>query len=467
VISSRFFRLWLLWSAVYLLLAVLGPNGPRPSWPHISQHLLQARAWAGSDIRFLDGSGREKIIRVSPRLDVTPYFAHRIVEDPRENTVISNIAVRLPGRSGRLIPAQDAFDAKESPAPNFRCDVGFPPGPSFLLFPLVLLLGSSVATGWIGPLVGALAVASIDGLFSILAPKMGMEVGAHFKNALSLLAGGGTLMLLAAPAGGTFLFAQTVGVAGLSLALLLAARGCSLPASLAFGLAITSRPAMVGAVGLYLLLGITAGGIRSIKGRFVRLLSLLSGPALLSGITLLLNQLRFGSPFLFGYHAMLVPPFLRQRLAEHGQLSLAYLAHNASWVLIHPPELLKTVEGALRFPFLVSDPRGMGLLFVTPAYLALGASLRFSDSKGRLIRVLSWISLLLCCLPGLLYYNTGWVQWGGRFLLDAWPMFILLTGLGLARMSRRWVWTLVLASMIATGWGAILIATGVWPGCCS
>lgn len=469
MISSRFFRLWLLWSALYLLLAVAGPNGPRLSWPHISQHLLQARAWAGSDIRFVDDAGKEEVVAVDPRLDVTPYFAHRVVEDPRENGVISNIAVRVPGPGGCLVPAQEAFDAMPGKAleGDFRCDVGFPPGPSFLLFPLVLILGSWVATGWVGPLLGGLAVASVDGLFSTLAPRIGLKPEYMAKDAVAVLAGAGSLLLLLSTAGGTFFFAQVTAVAALSLALYLAAKGRLTAASLAFGLAITSRPAMLGALGFYLALGLGGEGAPHLRKSIFRILRLCAGSAFFGGLTLILNQLRFGSPLLFGYHAMLIPPFLRQRLAEHGQFSLSYLAHNAWWVLLHPPLLLWSAEGLPRFPYLVSDPRGMGLFFVTPAFLALFAAIRISAPEGRLLRLLSWISLLLCCLPGLLYYNTGWVQWGGRFLLDGWTFLIVLSGVGLSLMPRRWVWILVFSSVLSIAWGALVMSLGIWPGCCS
>lgn len=466
---ARFFRLWILTSLIYLLLSVLGPNGPRPFWPQISQHLLQARAWAGSDIHGVDSQGRDKIFSISPRLDLTPYFAHRLLRDSRENGLISNLAVRVPGPGGRLEPAQGLWDPHQNPElrDQLRCDLGFPPGPSFLLFPLVLLLGSFLATGWLGPVLGGLAVASVDGLVPIWAKIMGLDLMALPPPAIPLLAGSGTLLLPAAPDGGTFLFAQTVGVAGLSLALFLAASGRLIPASIAFGMAITSRPAMLGAVGLYLMLGLQSYWGRGTRDRIRRLLTLMSGPAILGSITLGLNRLRFGSIFRFGYDAMLVPPFLQERLAEHGQLSPAYLGHNIFWVLLHPPMLLRAASDALSFPWLVSNPQGMGLFFVTPAFLALGWAFRAPRPQARVLLGLGWISLGLCALPGLLYYNTGWVQWGGRFLLDAWPIFILLATLGLSRLPRLIIWTLILLSMLSNIWGAIVILLQVWPACCS
>jgi len=458
---KTFLRIWLLWTGIYLLLALAGPNGPRPFWPVISQHLLQVRAWVGSDIVETDPAGRETRISVSPRLDLSPYFSHRVVHDPRENSIISNIAVRIPGPGGCLVPAQENWDVGRDDLENIRCDLGFPPGPAFLLLPLYLLLGSFLATSWLGAVLGGLAVAAMNLLFEGWAERMGFDAQSLPDAAMPLLAGGGTLLLWAAPDGGTFLFAQTVGLSFLSLALAMAVSGRPWIASSAYALAITSRPAMLGALPLFLFLGYQASENKGLS----RLIALLSPSVLLGSITLLLNQLRFSSPFLFGYHAMLVPPFLRERLAEHGQLALSYLPRNIKWVLLHPPILVSGFAGKLNLP--VSDPRGMGFLFVTPAFLALLFAFRPPRPGSRMLPALTWVSLILCILPGLMYYNTGWVQWGGRFLLDAWPIFLLLAGLGLSRLSRRVMWMLILLSVLSNVWSQVLILTGVWPGCCS
>ena len=90
--GKRFARVWALWAALYLPLATLGPNGlvPVPVWPHVSQHLLQARARIGSDIRTTaDETESGRLIAVRPRLDVTPYFQQRVVGDPREDALMA------------------------------------------------------------------------------------------------------------------------------------------------------------------------------------------------------------------------------------------------------------------------------------------------------------------------------------------------------------------------------------------
>jgi hypothetical protein len=452
MIRSRFLRLWVLWSLLYLVFAVAGPNGlvPAPVWPVISQHVLQARAWLGSDIGAPNpDGGPDRMVAVSPRLDVTPYFETRVVRDPREDSIAANLAVAARTPEGELVPAQEVWGGSAAGRPGeLICQVGFPLGPALLLLPLYALLGGALATQWLGAILGGLAVAIMDRLMTDWTAVMGVGEGFPGANALAVLAGAGTLWLWIVPYGDTFLFAQVVGTTALAAALLLGWRQHPWAAGLVFGLAFTSRPAML--------------GLREIVAR--------SAPVLMAAlpfgiVTLVLNYLRFGSAREFGYSFMILPSFLRMRLLEHGQLSWAYLARNLHVVGIQPPQLVHDQAGALVFPFLASDPQGMGIFFVTPAFIALAAALWVTGRHRGALLAAAWVSLALVSLPGLFYYNTGWVQWGGRFLVDAWPMWLLLAALGLRRVPRGAAMFLIVVSVISNLWAALLVVMRVWPGC--
>lgn len=479
---ERFVRVWALWAVIYLILAVLGPNGlvPVPTWPVVSQHLVQARAWLGLDIS-IPGGGAEvgQVIEVAPGLDVTPYFRHRVVEDPRENALVSNLAVGLKGPDGALIPAQDIPGAESDPevVENLLCFVGFPPGPAFLLVPLLAILRGFLATQWLGALLGGLAIAVIDRLMGSWLRVFGLGGVRPSDNALTVLAGAGTLWIWLVPDGGTFLFAQVVGVTFLTLAFAWTWSGRRLAAGFAFGLAVICRPAMVGAIPLLLALHLwrernRSVGLRNAVGSghlgalMERMLPMAVGPLVLGGVAMAFNAARFGSVLDFGYRFMLVPPFLRERLLEHGQISWAYLGRNLHWVGWQWPTIIRDSAGDLVFPFVAADPHGMGLIWVTPAFLALLAAFWARGRHENRLLLSAWVSLVLCCLPGLLYYNTGWVQWGGRFLMDAWPMWILLAGVGLRRIPPAVAHLLIVVSVVSNGWAALLVALGVWPGCC-
>ncbi len=481
VARTRFLRLWLLWSALSMVLVTLGPNGlvPVPVWPDVSQHLLQARAWLGQDITIEGDDGNTTVIAVAGRLDVTPYFENRVVKDPRERGLVSNLAVAIRRPNGELVPAQEMWAGSTEVLleQDLICHVGFPPGPAFLLLPLIGLLRGFVAVQWVGAVLGGLAVAAMDRLLRLWFDTIGADARTPLLDALSVLAGAGTLWLWLVPGSGTFLFAQTVATTALVAGLALAATGRRWSAGLCVGLAISSRPSMIGALPLFFALGLLpprsnqasgdTGNRTSLFCTLQRAFALASGPLVLGSITLLLNHLRFGTPLQFGYRYMIVPPFLRERLLEHGQFSLAHLARNLQYVILELPMVVRDAAGDIVFPWLASNPQGMGVLFVTPAFVAVLAALpNKSGGRRTFLLLAAWLSLILTCLPGLFYYNTGWVQWGGRFLVDAWPMWLLLAATGLRRFPTRVALALIVLSVVSNSWAAILTVLRVWPGCC-
>lgn len=465
--GSRRVALALGWTLVYLGLALIGPGGLKSTmvWPTVSQHLVQARAWLGEDIHVPTTDGEDQVIPVAPRLDVTPYFRHRVMKDARENGLISNLAVGMRAEDGTLAPVQElvnrhGVDPMEA-VRGAECHVGFPPGPAFVLTPLRFVLGEALATQWLAALFGGLAVAAMAVLRRSWVRRHGESQLPG--GAFSLLAGAGTLWLWMVPDGGTFLFAQTVGASASAVALALAATGRPGLAGAAFAVAVTSRPAILGTLPFAAFLIWHARA--TVAERLAGVVRFSVAPALLGVLALVLNWLRFGSPWEFGYRFMLIPPFLAERIAEHGALSLSHLLRNAWIVLLSPPAVVTNGTQDWVFPWLVSAREGMGLVFVAPAVVAgvLAAILVLHREPLRLA-VLGG-ALALTVLPGLLYYNSGWVQWGGRFLMDAWPLWLLLAWEGLRRLPVRAAWVLIWISVLSNAWAAGLTAFGLWPAC--
>ncbi len=476
--KQRFVAIWLGFGLSYLVLAALGPNGLRQAgvWPQTNQHLLQVRAWRGEDVELPDDGGSSvQPIEVSPRLDVTPYFEHWVVDDPRERVLLTNIACGVPSTTGegRLQPVQ--YLPAESIAGRLQlqrleCHVGSPLGPAFLMFPLRLLFGSALAAQWLGALLGGLAVALMDVLLLwwLRSVRGDGSAGGGERSMLLILAGFGTLWVWLVPQGEVWFFAQTVATTCLVLALVLAVRGRWLSAGLAFAIAVTSRPPVLLAAPLVLaILFLGAGSVdrvRSTRRRTGLAAVMLAGlfPALVAGLHLVLNQQRFGSVLEFGYRFMLTPPELRTSLLEHGPLSFAFLTKNLRFLFVQPPVAVVDDGGGWIFPYLVSDPLGMGIVFASPALLGVLLTLG-GNWRGRGLVAACWFALFLVTAPSLLYFNTGWVQWGARYLLDAWPMWLMLAALGLGRINRRVAWLLVGLSVASNVWAAILTTFGFWP----
>jgi len=238
-------------------------------------------------------------------------------------------------------------------------------------------------------------------------------------------------------------------------------------ASLAYGLAVGSRPSLL--FGIIILLIPVARSWRAAaepgSGRRVGLLLLAAaGPAMLIGFGLMLyNTLRFDSPFEFGWHYQLNGDY-KPTTAQ--QLNLHYLWFNVRFYFLEP------MRWSGHFPFLqgvplpqlpsgydgVGDPYG-GLLSSYPVvWLALAAPLAWRGRPAEEVSVLRWfvaavfLLFMSCALTICLFFAAG-----SRYELDFLPALVLLAVIGILglelalaglpvwRRVARWGWSLLLA----------------------
>lgn len=145
---------------------------------------------------------------------------------------------------------------------------------------------------------------------------------------------------------------------------------------------------------------------------------------------------------------MNVNAFVRGNLHTYGQFNLHFLATNAYYMLVRPPVLLA------HFPFIDFDPLGTSIFLTMPPLLF--ALLAFWH---RGTRWLAWSLLSTCLLPIaflLLYFNTGWYQFGYRFVLDFLPFAFLLALLGM-RDVPAWLRNGLIVLAIAINiWGFVV-----------
>jgi hypothetical protein len=81
-----------------------------------------------------------------------------------------------------------------------------------------------------------------------------------------------------------------------------------------------------------------------------------------------------------------------------------------------------------KFPFFLPTQAGMSIFLTTPAFLYL-----FRRSPGRAWEWAAWSAVCLLNLAVLLYYNTGWQQFGYRFSLDYTVFAVCLLAAGAGR----------------------------------
>ncbi len=337
-----------------------------------------------------------------------------------------------------------------------RWYVSFPPGPALLMLPGVALLGLDFPDVAFTVLFAGLNVALLFWLLERLREADESRRSRGEDAALALLFAFGTVSFYCSIRGEVWFTAEVLGVTATCLYLLAAHRARRpLLAGLAWSFgAITRAPLLFS--GLFFLLEVLAGGDElgrrwreratwTDPGRWRKVGLFAAGAAPLLLLAALLNQARFGSPFDFG-HAHFWNNRVNADIQRHGLFSLHYLGKQLHAAFTRLPHL---ASGRLAY-----DPEGMSLFLTTPLF----AWLLWPKERPRLHRIL-WLTVAATALPGFLYQNTGYVQFGYRFSLDYTPHLFALLALGGRPMDWRF-WTAGLAGVAVNTWGALAFAGG-------
>ncbi len=165
---------------------------------------------------------------------------------------------------------------------------------------------------------------------------------------------------------------------------------------------------------------------------------------------LLYNYARFGSLLDFGYNNMNVNPLVGDSLHGYGQFSTHFIPINFRFMLLEPPKLMKT------FPYVTFNPFGTSIFLTMPALFF--AFLGFRRREQRWLAASLLAGCILPVITLLLYFNTGWYQFGYRFALDFLPFLFLLAALG---MAKRLTWrekALITLSVLINVWGYIVFS---------
>ncbi len=312
--------------------------------------------------------------------------------------------------------------------------IPYPPIPAVVVMPIAFFSGKSGDTAILSALLGGLSTVL---MFACLG-RIGVPLAA--RTGLALAYAFGTELMWAGGVGGTHLYAQILGQTFLLGAILVALHGRSaVLAGLLLGLGAGCR------LPIGLALPLLAYLSRDQRFAWTKLILGLAPIAV--GVALY-NELRFDSPFEFGYGLITSldgQSVLSESWYTNGIVSLSYLPRGLYSML------LRTFEFRNDFPWLVPTWAGQSILVTTPALLWI---LR-SAWRDPFVRVLAGTSVLVM-IPNLLHGNPGYAQFGYRFILDALPLLWLLLGLVVARTGlTRWL-TVALAA------GCAVFAYGFW-----
>ncbi len=168
------------------------------------------------------------------------------------------------------------------------------------------------------------------------------------------------------------------------------------------------------------------------------------------------NAARFGDPLDFGYSRMLLTGMGEQLMAQFGQFHSHFIPRNFFWFFLAPPWI--STDPTLQLTY---DPRGLSLLLASPALIYAFVSLRASRCPAGLRD--AWLGPVLCLIPLLAYFNTGFWQFGHRFSLDYLPALLLLMMAGLGPRFSRTAYILLSMSIAIQVWGIFLAKPAPLP----
>lgn len=160
------------------------------------------------------------------------------------------------------------------------------------------------------------------------------------------------------------------------------------------------------------------------------------------------NQLRFGKPFDFGYEYLTVA--WQGRMKKWGLFNYHFLARNLAVVLASLPWY---DPGRGHFSI---NMHGLALWVTTPLYFWL-----VWPKKVTPLGIALYVTGAAVAIPGLLYQNTGWMQFGYRFSNDYAPVLFTLLAVNENRFGKLFaaaaVWSVAINTFGAlsfdTTWG--------------
>jgi len=267
--------------------------------------------------------------------------------------------------------------------------------------------------------------------------------------ALALLLGVGTVHFYLAVSGQVWFLAQVVATFFLTVAICLVLRSHrgatqTVLASCALAASVLARASIASTLPFFVCaIAVLVEPERRMRHWLALALPLLGALALAFAF----NQARFGTPFESGQGLAVLTggnPALRTEFEQYGRFSLHYAPHNLYYYFVNPWLRRHPSTQALTF-----DPNGNSLFLVTPALLYVFASLRRLD----LFTGGVWLGTLAPLAGLILFYATGWYQFGNRYILDMLPFLILLTARGMCGRLTATSAALIALSIAVNAWG--------------
>lgn len=327
--------------------------------------------------------------------------------------------------------------------------VPFLPLPTFLMLPWVAIAGlARTNTVFFGVFIGAANTALVFLLLQALVRRGFSQLGLKDQLGYTLFWGIGSLAWYMSIQGSVWFLSQICTATFMLLAIWVAIEwGTAWLSGAMLALAMWGRPTV--ALMFAFLVAVawqqTKGQADQRWQKFLHWVLQAALPMLISaGLILWYNFARFGNPLDFGYLAENVDPSLVDNLKTYGQFSLHFVGRNV-WAMLLALPVVDQNGGGLQ-----PDPFGMSIFITMPAMLAL-----FTGFRRNTIVAGAWAALGLLLVPLMLYYNTGWWQFGYRFILDVMPLVMVIFAAGVNRPLNKWMWTAIGLGVLVNAWGVL------------
>lgn len=159
----------------------------------------------------------------------------------------------------------------------------------------------------------------------------------------------------------------------------------------------------------------------------------------------LYNLARFDSPFETGYRYIQEDPVLAKNRQQYGMFSPSYTPRNVWHLMFAPPHFSWN-----RGPVVDIDLAGNSIFFLSPLLTLALFTIPWIWSNGKKYRQIIaavWLGVLATALPTILYYNTGWMQFGYRYALDFSFLLVILVYFWSRGRMRWWMVPLLIYTL--------------------
>ena len=315
-----------------------------------------------------------------------------------------------------------------------RIYIAYGIGPSLLMMPLVALWGPDFNQPAFCEALGGLTVALSWSITDLLGLDFWKRIW------LTILFGTGSLFcFMAGQSGNTWALMHVTTAFGLMLAIydVLGQRRGWL-AGLGFGIAVLSRQPVLLALPFFIVM---LWSSTKAPFRQKREIAFAIGLGLLLAFDAWYNFARFGNPFDNGYGRVVAAT---GGAGPWGLFSIHYLAQNYHVYFLQLPD---RISG---FPWFNPTMAGFTIFISTPAiYVALAANYR------ERINQLALAAIVAIQAVYLVYYWTGYAQFGCRYSVDYLPFVMILAAAG-AKYCLNWMIAIyaVLGTLVEL-WGIV------------